>query len=124
MTCTHRPTLLFAAVGIGITLLTACAMPPDDVEATETPQPTQYGAQDRAFLVNLDDTFTHVNPASLIGTAKLVCDDLRDGNTMEQVLVTVTDFVKFVEPGLNPADTTSRTVDFVHAATNAYCPER
>jgi hypothetical protein len=123
MTCTHRPTLLLASFA-GIILFTACATAPDDVEATETTQPAQYSAQDHAFLVNLDDAFTHVNPASLIGTAKLVCDDLRDGNTMEQVLVTVTNFVKFVEPGLNPADNTSRTVDFVHAATNAYCPER
>lgn len=123
MTCTHRPTLLLAALGVGITLVAACATAPDDVEPTESPRAAQYSAQDRAFLVNLDDTFTHVDAITLIKTADQVCDEFRDGATMDQVLVMVTNFVKFVEPGLSPADTASRTVDFVHAATNSYCPE-
>ena len=124
MTCTHRPIPLLAVLGAGAMLLAACAASPGTVEATETTRPNQFSAQDRAFLVNLDDTFTHVDTGTLTATAVHVCDEFRQGRTMDQVLVVITNFVKFVEPGLSPGDTASQTVDFLHAATNAYCPER
>ena len=111
MTCTHRSATILFALSAGITLLTGCSSTPNSVEVTETTT-SPFTAQDRAFLATLDESFDTDDPKALTTVGSQVCVMILGGKNMEQVMNRV---VKYTH---DP----DRSVDFIHAAKNAYCP--